>query len=286
MRPFGLVFALLLLSHNLEPTAGSQAVEVDGARLEHIRALYDAPFRRDLISFDCAVRFDWSHHLESTLGSIPPAAAPAIQRLQPLQLRVLVDRSGANVSQQPKAVDLKDNPMAAALEPVLESIVAAGLSTWSAVASGSLLPVGQTKYQFSEESDQTKIAMDGLGMSGSLLLLHDGRITSANTVKPQPLHLATAFQPGPQGLVIGEMETSNSVNPPNRFESRFIYRYEAVDGFQIPTRFTVQSLVSTPAELWEIELTGCKVSRGKTVEVGPPHDPVPLKPVVKDLLPE
>jgi hypothetical protein len=58
--------------------AFAQSQQSDETLLAKTRALYDAPFTRTLVSFDCAVQFDWKNHFVETLGQVPPAAIPTL----------------------------------------------------------------------------------------------------------------------------------------------------------------------------------------------------------------
>jgi hypothetical protein len=60
----------------------AQSTTTDQSLLTKTRSLYDAPFTRGLISFDCAVNFDWKQHFVDLLGTVPPAAIPTVERLQ------------------------------------------------------------------------------------------------------------------------------------------------------------------------------------------------------------
>ena len=247
----------------------AQSTEPEEARLAKIRASYDAPFQRNLGPFDCAVQFDWNHHLTTTFGSVPPAIVPVIERLQKIQRRVLVDRREAVVSQNPKVSDLSSFPAAATLEFGLESMVAAGLNSWLPYATNVILPVSPTSYHFETAGSDTKLTMNGPGVSATLSLLPDGRLTGGLSDKPQPLHFATEFTSGPQGFLLSSMKVGSGNS--GAFESSFAYHYETVDGFQLPTHFTVRSLIApASAELWEIELQDCKVNRSMTIQVNPP----------------
>src|ERR1700687_4274495 len=122
--------------------ASSQPTASDEALLAKTRALYDAPFSRGLVSFDCAVEFDWRKHFVDLFGTIPPAAVPAIERLQTIQHRVFVDRSGAVVSVISKTQDLTGVAHAAELEQGLQTMVSGGLNGWLPFSTNVILPTG------------------------------------------------------------------------------------------------------------------------------------------------
>lgn len=109
MRIWIIGFVLL---NGFSASGFSQTKASDKALLEKTRALYDSPFLQGLVSFDCAVKFNWKQHFLEVLPSIPPNAIPTIDRLQAIQHRVFVSSSGAVVSSVPKAPDLSGVPKA------------------------------------------------------------------------------------------------------------------------------------------------------------------------------
>jgi hypothetical protein len=68
MRQLKLLLAALLVCL----PAISQSPGSDDAMLTKTRGLYDAPFTRQLVSFDCSVKFDWKQHFVNTLGAARP----------------------------------------------------------------------------------------------------------------------------------------------------------------------------------------------------------------------
>lgn len=158
----------------------------DEVLLTKTRALYDAPFTRDLVSFDCAVQFDWKKHFVDVLGVIPPAAIPAAERLQALQHRVLVDRSGAVVSVIPKAPDFGGIGHAADLERSFNAIVSSGLNAWLPFNTNVILPVAPTKFSFQNVDTGYKVVMNGPGIAATLLRTEDLRLTSGESPLPHP----------------------------------------------------------------------------------------------------
>src|SRR5450631_2078393 len=137
---------LLLVSLLASLPVMSQSTDSNHAMLSKTRGLYDAPFTRQLVSFDCSVQFDWKGHFINTLGTVPPAALPMVNRLQSLPHRVFVDRSGAVVSEIPRATDLSGTPHASDLEAALQAMVSAGLNAWLPFATNVILPVKPTTF--------------------------------------------------------------------------------------------------------------------------------------------
>jgi hypothetical protein len=248
-------------------TVFAQSQQSDESLLAKTRALYDAPFTRNLVSFDCRVQFDWKEHFISTLGAIPPAAIPTAERLQALEHRVFVDRSGAVVSEIPKATDLSNTPHGTELEQALQAIVSSGLNAWLPFGTNVILPVEPTKFNFQKVDFGYKLAMSGPNVEATLNLVPDMRITNVVSQLPQPLRFATEFIAGPDGYLLQSVKTSSSTNSDGNWESKFAYTYQAIQGFQLPSVVTVSGPTN---ETWRYTLKDCKVMTGITVEVEAP----------------
>jgi hypothetical protein len=240
--------------------------ESDEALLAKTRALYDAPFTRDLVSFDCAVQFDWKKHFAEFTETLSPAAISTSERLQGIQHRVFIDRSGATVSAQPKAPDLSGDKAAAQLEMVLNAMVTQGLNAWLPFSSNVILPVGPTKYKFEKLDSGYKLTMNGPGIDATILLDSDLRVTSGVVQPPQDLRFATEFGPGPDGLLLASVKTGSTTGDTNG-EARFAYTYQTMQGFQLPLEVNVSPTTTEP---WHYALADCKVVKSITIHVAPP----------------
>jgi hypothetical protein len=260
-----LILAIFLSS--LCAPAVSQNATSDEALLIKTRALYDAPFTRDLVSFDCAVQFDWKKHFIDLLGTVPPAAVVTVERLQTVQHRVFVDRSGAVISVIPKTPDLTGAAHAVELERTFNAITSSGLNAWLPFSTNIILPVGPTKGVFQKTDAGYKLLMTGPGLTATLLLKEDLRVTSVVSELPQPMHASTEFTAGPNGFLLSSVKTGITKDPATDKEATFAFTYQTIDGFQLPSLVTV-----TPAttEAWQYGLTDCKTIRGAIIEVGPP----------------
>jgi hypothetical protein len=260
---FCLIAGFFLCAHGASQTVGS-----DGALLAKTRALYDAPFLQGLVSFDCAVKFDWKQHFLEVLPTIPPAAVPTIDRLQTIQHRVFVDLSGAVVSSVPKPPDLSGIPKATELEQVYDALVPGGINAWMPFGRNVILPDGPTHYNFEKIDSGYKVALDGAGVVATLLLAEDLRITSGVSQLPQATRFTTEFIKGTHGFLLSSLKTADTNETQNQV-AEFSYTYQDVDGFQIPSRVMVKPSTS---EAWNYELTDCKVMKGMVIKVGLPHD--------------
>jgi hypothetical protein len=247
-------------------SAISQAQESDETLLKHTRALYDAPFTRNLVSFDCAVQFDWKKHIVALLGSMPPAALPTAERLQTIQHRVFVDRSGATVSAQPKAPDFADDQHADQLENVFNAMVTQGLNAWLPFSTNVILPVGPTKYNFQKLDSGYKLTMNGPGVAATILLDSDMHVTSGVGQLPQDLRFTTQFTNGPNGFLLESVRTG-SPSGDTGGDATFAYTYQTVQGFQLPLEITVSPATTKP---WHFALNDCKIVNSIIIHVAPP----------------
>lgn len=261
MRHFKLVLISLLVSL----PAHSQSTNPDDAVLSKARGLYDAPFTRQLVSVDCSVRFDWKEHFINTVGTLPTAALPAVNRLQSLQHRVFVDRSGAVVSEFPRATDLSAIPHASDLEAALQAMVSSGLNAWLPFATNVILPVKPTNFTFQRSDTGFKVMMKGANISATLDLLPDMRITSVISELPQPQHFVTEFTTGPDGYLLQSVKTGSRTEGQASWNAIFTYRYQKIQGFQVPIDVEVTQVAT--GEKWNYSLDDCKTLSGIVLNV-------------------
>src|SRR5579863_7350049 len=77
----------------------AQGVKTDQALLTQVREKYDAPFNRNLQSFDCAVDFSWKGHFTETLRVGDEGTDEELEKIfQPIRNRVTVTRQSVIVS--------------------------------------------------------------------------------------------------------------------------------------------------------------------------------------------
>ncbi len=237
------------------------------ALLAKTKALYDTPFQMGLISFSCAIDFDFAGHLKSNFGVAARTDSPIAQLLGPVKYRVLVDHSGATVSVQPKLPDFSQLPIAAQLEESNRSLMQTGLSSWVPYAYGEVLPIAPTNYQFEKTATGYNLSMDGRGITGKLILDQDLHLLSGTIDTSQHIEITTNFADAPNGLVLAE----SSTNTDHAGVARFTYTYQIVDGFQIPQHVEVASEQNKMR--LKYTLTDCKTQHGTIVHVAPPAKP-------------
>jgi hypothetical protein len=232
--------------------------------LTKTKALYDTPFRSGLISFTCAVGFDFAQHLKSNFGEAARTDSPIAKLLEPIKYRVFVDHSGATISAQPKLPDFSQFPIASHLEESNRFLMQTGLSNWVPYAYGEVLPIGSTNYQFEKTGTGYNLSMDGRGITGKLILDRDLRLRGGVIDTSQHIEITTTFVDAPNGLVL----SASSTDTDHAGVARFTYTYQAVDGFQLPQHVVVASEQNKMT--LNYTLTDCKTQHGIVVRVAPP----------------
>jgi hypothetical protein len=77
----------------------AQATTSDQAQLNQVREKYDAPFNRNLQSFDCAVNFSWKEHFTETTRVGDEGTDEELEKfVQPIRNRVVVTREKVTAS--------------------------------------------------------------------------------------------------------------------------------------------------------------------------------------------
>lgn len=115
-----------------------------------------------------------------------------------------------------------------------------------------------------------KMVMNGPGVSATLLLLSDMRITRVFSDHPQPLHFSTEFTDGPNGYLLQSVRTGAGATDDGTWNASFRYRYQNIGGFQIPEVVSVTQ--EATGEKWAYSLTDCKAITAVTAEVSPPKN--------------
>jgi hypothetical protein len=245
-----------------------QSTASDESLLTQTRALYDAPFTRGLVSFDCAVKFDWKQHFIDLLGTVPPTAVPVIEKLQTIEHRVFVDRSGATVSAIPKAPDLSTIAHASELEQGYTMIVAGGLNTWLPFSTNVILPIPPTKYNFQKTGSGFTVTMSGDNVEATILLDSAMHMTSISSQLPHLIRSTTEFSDGPDGYLLKTLKMSTAPETNTTAQNTFAYTFQDIQGVQLPASISVTTAIP---ESWRFSLSDCKATIGKVINVAPPR---------------
>ncbi len=235
--------------------------------LAKTEALYDTPFRSGLISFSCAIDFDFAKYLKSNFGEAARIDSPIAQLLEPITYRVFVDHSGATISPQTKLPEFSQLPVAAQLEESNRDLMQVGLNNWVPYAYGEVLPIAPTNYQFEKTATGYNLSMDGQGITGKLILDSDLHLREGVIETSQHIEITTKFVDAPNGLVLA----ASSTDTDHAGVARFTYTYQVVDGFQLPQHVVVASEQNKMT--LNYTLTDCKSQHGIVVHVAPPTKP-------------
>jgi hypothetical protein len=210
------------------------------------------------------VQFDWKRHFLDTLGVVPPTVTPTIEHLQAIQHRVFVDRSGAVVSEVPKATDLSGTSHGTDLETSFQAIVSSGINAWLPFAMDEILPLKPSKFSFQKVDTGFKVLMNGTNVSATLMLLPDMRISKVISELPQPLHFTTNFASGPSGFLLQSVKTGAGTSDLDKWDANFTYAFQDVQGIQLPGGVTVTAFAT--GEKWAYSLADCEAITGVKVE--------------------
>jgi hypothetical protein len=249
---------------SISAVCSAQSNNADNALLQKAKALYDTPFRRGLINFDCSIEFDLKQHLKDNLAPASVLTGPLFNLLEPIRYRMFVDGSGATVSAQPKLPDLAKVPQATEAEESNRNLMQFGLSNWVPYAAGELFPLGPTKYHFEKVSTGYTLTMQGDNLETALVLDNQLHLVSGTVEKPMHIEMTQNFVSGPTGLLL----TESSTNTNHIGTVKYQYSYQTIDGFQIPDAIV---LTSPQNVTLRYKLTDCKTQHGIVVKVQPPQ---------------
>lgn len=235
--------------------ASSQSVGEDEVLLEKARALYDAPFSRNLASFSCAVQFNWKKHFEDLVGTLPPTVVHSVESLQKVQHSVKVNASDATVFSAPKTPDFGGSESVTQMEQVFTAMLKQGLTTWLRFSANAILPARPGTFHFQDTGTGYKLDMAAEDTEANLLLSLDLRITSGVTQLPQPVRFTTHFIDGPRGYVLESVTTGPATGSPDS-DATFDFTYQSIGDFQVPSSVSISQSSTKP---WHFALTRCSV---------------------------
>src|ERR1700760_2294179 len=135
-------FLYLILAFSLcAPFCHAQGIPDDATFLKQGRAKYDAPFERNLQSFDCAVEFNWKQHFTEVVRLGDEGTDEEIAKfIQPIHNRVTVTRDDAVVSSAMTEEQENKLPHGGMAEGLLKHSVRFSLRTWLVASNNAVLP--------------------------------------------------------------------------------------------------------------------------------------------------
>jgi len=179
----------------------AQVTKTDQAMLTEVREKYDAPFNRNLKSFDCAVDFSWKEHFKETFRVGDEGTDEELEKIfQPIRNRVTVTRQSVAVSSGMTGDAVHKLPHGGMAEGLLEHAVQRSLYTWLPASTKLLLPDPATPVHFEPTSSGYKLAFKMQAVDVEMSLTSDMRLRNAISKAPQSEHFDPEFTPDRMGF--------------------------------------------------------------------------------------
>jgi hypothetical protein len=234
----------------------------DATFLKQARAKYDAPFERNLQSFNCAVEFNWKQHFTEAVRLGDEGTDEEIAKLiQPIRNRVTVTRQNVAVSAGMTEGEVSKLPHGGMAEGLLEHAVRFSLNNWLAASNNVMLPPEDTPVHVEPSTSGYKLELKIQTFDVEMLLAHDMSLQSETAKESASDRRETDFRPSPQGFLM----TSFRLGEDGDFRpgKRIIltYTYQSVGGFQLPEQVAINR--ESHHEVWHYKLTDCRVQDAK-----------------------
>jgi hypothetical protein len=240
----------------------AQTATDDATFLKQARAKYDAPFERNLQSFNCAVEFNWKQHFAEAPRVGDEGTDQEIATLiQPIHNRVTVTRQNATVSAGMTEDEVSKLPYKGMAEGLLEHTVQFSLNNWLAASNNAILPPEGTTVHVEPSRSGYKLGLKIQNFDVELMLTRDMSLQSEAVKGPASDRRETDFHPGPQGFLLAtfRLGEDGDFRPGNRII--LTYTYQSVGGFQLPEEVAVNR--ESHHEVWHYKLTDCSVQAAK-----------------------
>lgn len=236
--------------------------KTDSALLQEAREKYDAPFNRNLESFDCAVEFSWKEHFKETMRVGDEGTDEELEKIfQPIQNRVAVTRQGANVSSGLTDEAEAKLPHGGMAEGLLKHAVQKSLYEWLPASLNMFLPSADVPVTFKRSKSGYKLTYKMQSTDVEIELDPEMRLQRGIAKSPQPTRFGASFAAGPQGFLLSGISRFEDGDSTPGHKLSFAYTYQTVDGFQLPEEVTV--VRESHHEVWQYKLTGCTVKTRK-----------------------
>ena len=175
----------------------------DATFLKQARAKYDAPFERNLQSFNCAVEFNWKQHFTEAVRVGDEGTDEEIAKLiQPIRNRVTVTRQNAAVSAGMTDDEVNKLPYKGMAEGLLEHAVQFSLNNWLAASNNAMLPPEGTPVHVEQSTSGYKLELRIQTFDVEMLLARDMSLQSEAAKGSASDRRETEFRPGPQGFLL------------------------------------------------------------------------------------
>jgi hypothetical protein len=236
--------------------------KTDQTLLSRVREKYDAPFDRNLQSFDCAVDFSWKQHFTETTRVGDEGTDEELEKLiQPIRNRVMVTRQNATVSSDLTDSEIDKLPYRGMAEGLLKHAVQKSLNAWLPAGTNAILPDPATPVSVEQSPSGYKLAFKIQTSDIEMVLAPDMRLQRAGLKADPSDHFEISFAPGPQGFLLTSWTMGEDGNWDPGHRLIYTYTYQTVDGMQLPEHVVV--IRESHHEVWRYRLTGCIVKSGK-----------------------
>jgi len=240
----------------------AQTIKTDQVLLNEAREKYDAPFNRNLQSFDCAVDFSWKEHFTETTRIGDEGTDEELERIfQPIRNRVAVTRQNVTVSSGLTDDAISKLPHGGMAEFLLEHAVQKSLYSWLPASTNMILPNPATPVSFEQSPSGYKLAFKMQTSDIEMVLAPDMRLQSATLKAPQSDHFETSFESGQQGFLLTSWTMGEDGNSERGHRLIFTYTYQTVDGVKLPEHVAV--IRESHHEVWRYRLSDCIVKTSK-----------------------
>jgi len=241
----------------------AQDTKSDQTLLSQAREKYDAPFNRNLQSFDCAVDFSWKEHFTETTRVGDEGTDQELETIfQPIRNRVVVTRQNATVSSGLTDDEISKLPHGGMAELLLEHAVQKGLSNWLPSSTNVMLPPPDTTASFKQSKSGYKLTVKLGFVEIEMGFASDMRLQSSSVnAGSQSNYYETSFVPGPQGFLLASWTMGEDGNFSRGHRLLYTYTYQTIDGVQIPEHVAV--IRESHHEVWRYTLSDCSAKSGK-----------------------
>jgi hypothetical protein len=240
----------------------ANSTKSDQALLNEAREKYDAPFNRNVQSFDCAVNFSWKEHFTETTRVGDEGTDEELEKIfQPIQNRVAVTRNSVTVSSGLTDDAISKLPHGGMAEFLLEHAVKKSLYNWLPASTNSILPNAATSVSFEQSPPGYKLTFKVQSSEIEMVLTHDMRLESAALKATQSEHFETSFVSGEQGFLLTSWTIGENGNSEPGHRLIFTYTYQTVDGVKLPQQISVAR--ESHHEVWRYRLSDCTVKTSK-----------------------
>ena len=240
----------------------AQAAKTDHVSLDVIHAKYNAPFTRNLESFDCAVDFSWKQHFLETTRVGDEGSDEELQKIfQPISNRVTVTRQNVSVYSGMRDDEIARLPHGGMAEFLLEHAVQKSLYTWLPAGTDTLLPSSTVPVKIEKSSSGFTLTYKEQTSEIEMALAPDMRLQSATLKAPQPDRFNTSFSSGPQGFLLDSWTTQEDGNSSPGHRLIFTYTYQTAGGVQLPDYVAINR--ESHHEVWRYRLRDCAVKTSK-----------------------